>query len=257
MKKSNFTKILIIFTLITITLLAVYQKYGNSILPSDDKFVLGLDLKNPDKNKWYAGQWDSNQEAWDDIFFTDEGIGLKATKVDKIPYLLSKPIKIDAGSETIIKIRRKVKMKPGHDYFAAGLVLFQCHSEDEEISQIKGLNFGEALFQIEYAANTPKNSNRPGSPDVFRILVPEWQANELYRLVEPIFNEFFDEEIIYNTKLGKLIYRAKGSGEMREVVTDVYKINDKYVRIWMHGYGAFTGHETTIGDFKMTVERAK
>lgn len=256
MKNGRFTKFLIVFTLIIVTAVAIYHKYGDSFMMKNQRITLGLDVSRADK-RWYAGEWDSNREAWENVFFTQEGLSLKATKVDKIPYLLSKPIKIEPNSESIIKIKRRVKFKPSTDYFAGGLVLFQCQSEEEDISQIKGLNFGDALFQIEYAANNPKNSKRPGGSEVFRILVPEWQTNELYRLVEPIYGEFFDEEIIYNTKLGKLIYRAKGSGEIREVVTDVYKIGGKYIRVWMHGYGAFTGHETTISDFEMTVERAK
>lgn len=222
---------------------------------SQKKQKLSLDVKSPDRANWYAGEWDSNQDAWSNVFYSEEGLSLKATKTDKIPYLISKPLDIGEKFEGIIRITRRVKMKPAADMFAGGLVLFQTDSSDFSMANVSGLNFGEALFQIEYAANSPKNTKRPGAKDVFRILVPNWEKNELYRLADPIYREFFDEEIIYNTVTGKLVYRAKGEGALREVVTDVFKINKKYLRVWMHGYGAFTGHETTIADFEISIER--
>lgn len=224
---------------------------------SDKKLRLTLDVTSPDRSNWYAGEWESNQDAWSNVFFSPEGLSLKATKTDKIPYLISKPIEIGEKFEGMIRITRRVRMKPGSDMFAGALVLFQTDSDDFSMANVSGLHFGEALFQVEYAANTPKNTKRPGAKDVFRVLVPNWEKNELYRLADPIYKEFFEEEIVYNTVTGKLVYRAKGEGALRELITDVFKIDKKYLRVWMHGYGAFTGHETTISDFEIIIEKAR
>ncbi len=199
-----------------------------------------------DKDFWYAGEWKTNEPAAEKLVFTSEAISLAVTEEDKGPYLLSKPIALNGHD--LIKIKRRVMVHPGSDFFAGGLVIFQTSSSDMAISEDEDKPYGSAVALVEYAYDYGVNTERPGEENI-RLLGPNWQEEENYALLPPIFDQWFVEELIIDNANKIICYKVNG----REVEISTFGISEPYFRIMMHSYGAFTGHNVTIDDMEIVL----
>ncbi len=203
------------------------------------------DFENLNKARWYAGEWLTHHPIGDEISIVDGIVSLAVKQNDKAPYLLSQPIEI--ADYDIIKIKRRVKLHYGSDYFAAGLVVFESDSDRFKPKLDSALPFGDAVVMVEYAHDFGDNTSRPGE-DVIRILAPDWQVNDNFKLAPIVYDKWFTEELIIDNS-GKITYyidnepyQLKGNG-----------INSDYFRLWMHGYGAYTGHNVEIDWIDITL----
>lgn len=246
MKKEYVIKILVIFVLTVIVGLAIKVKFDK--ISENYVFYDKLD-KQIDRKNWYVGSWESNDPSYDKVFIEESAINLKTVVTDEGPYILTKPMSINWKKPKIIKITRRVKIIPTDSYFAGGLVFYQTFDNKLIPKFIDENPFGDSLFQIEYIKNNIENSDRPGK-EVFRVLTPTWKTQNHYILEEPIYNEWFDEEIIYNDKTGQLSYKIN---DREPQYVRVPKINKNYFRIRMHGYGHFQGQQCLISDFKVQI----
>jgi hypothetical protein len=197
-----------------------------------------------DREMWYVGEWETHESAYNKVFLSDNIIKIPVNETDKGPYLLSKPIAL--GEKEIIKIKRRTKLKYGSDYFAGGLVVFETDQEEFKPDARRGLPFGNAVILVEYAHDQNENTQRPGT-DVFRLLAPDWETNKNYVLAEPIFDEWFVEELIINTYTGRVSYILNDKVYSIKSIA----ITKPYIRIWMHAYGEYTGHELEIDYFEL------
>ena len=191
---------------------------------------------------WYIGQWKTNKPMMDDIDIKDGILTLKVNETDAGPYLLSKPLPID--DDYVIKIKRRVKIKYANDKFTGGLTLFQTDSAvlepDKNVENWYDA-FGQAAVLIEYVHNYNEDSTRPGR-HIFRVLPPTWEALDSARLIKPIFDEWFEEELIFDTRMNRISYIVNG----KEVNTGGLKFDKDYIRFFTHPYGWGVGHEMMI-----------
>lgn len=215
-----------------------------------DIVTISDDFNALDDELWYAGEWLTHNPATDRLMFSDGVVELPVTQNDKGPYLLSKPIAVK--DYNIIKIKRKVKVHYGSDYFAAGLAVFQTSRSDLVPIAKDKLPFGSALVLVEYARDYGENTARPGLENI-RLLAPDWQANDNYALIEPIFDSWFDEELIIDNNEGKIHYIVNGQTH----TIKSYAIVEPYIRIWMHSFGAYTGHNVSIDKIEITLTYAE
>jgi len=202
-----------------------------------------------DRDFWYIGEWQTLYSAYDTAKLKNGILKLEIDEIDKGPILLSKPIDIQNGN--ILTIKRRVRMTYANDHFTGGLALIETKDEGLIPSALnnENSNLGNAVVLIEYVNSFNESSKRPGS-NVFRILPRSWEFESNYELVEPIFNEWFEEEIIYNTveqtityKLNDKVYTVK-SQEMFE----------ERIRLYMHGYGFETGHVVEIDWIEISID---
>ncbi len=203
------------------------------------------DFDSIDKNQWYAGEWLTHHLIRDKISVVDGVVSLAVNQNDKAPYLLSKPFEL--GDYDIIKIKRRVKLHYGSDYFVAGMVVFESDNNNFTPKLDSNLPFGDAVVMVEYAHDFGDNTKRPGE-DVIRIMAPDWQVNDNFELAPIVYDTWFTEELIIDNS-GKITYtvndqtyQLKSSG-----------INAKYFRIWQHGFGAYTGHNVEIDWIEITM----
>ncbi|MCK8061706.1 MULTISPECIES: hypothetical protein [unclassified Fusibacter] len=197
-----------------------------------------------DREMWYVGEWETHESAYNKVFLEDNVITIPVKETDRGPYLLSKPIPLDG--KDIIKIKRRTRIKYGSDYFAGGLVVFETDQDDFKPDSRRGLPFGNAVILVEYAHDQSVDTQRPGT-DAFRLLAPDWETNKNYVLAEPIFDEWFVEELIINTYNGRVTYIING----KDYTLKSIALTKPYIRIWMHAYGEYTGHQVEIDYFEL------
>lgn len=195
----------------------------------DGGFSKTDDFSLIDNEFWYAGSFEDNRELRS---ITNEGgiVTLKKTDAGEDVYLLSKPIHV--GKKQIVSIKRRLRIKPGKDYFSGGIVLFQTQSKRRLINTEDKLPYGSALFLVEYVYNPNGYGKRPGTKNI-RLLAPDYNENQNYELLDGIFNKWYEEEISYNSYTGELTYTEN----THSASIKVPPITDDHIRIWMHAYG--------------------
>lgn len=197
-----------------------------------------------DRELWYVGEWESHKPAYSKVFFEDGILSIPVNEADKGAYLLSKPIEI--GRNERIQIKRVVKIHAGSDYFAGGMALFQTEDVDIRPDITKAMPLGNAGILVEYAKDLLDTNTRPGDV-TFRLLAPNWSQDGNYVLIDPIFDEWFTETLTYNVKTGDVVYNIEG----KDYTLKSAALSQPYLRIWMHSYGHFTGHEVAVDSIEI------
>jgi len=207
------------------------------------------EFESLDRDFWYVGEWNTLYSAYDKAKLKNGILKLEIDEVDKGPILLSKPIELKNGN--ILKIKRRVKMTYANDHFTGGLALIETGDEGLIPSALNNENtgIGNGIVLIEYVNSFDTNSKRPGN-NVFRILPRTWEFEDNYELVEPIFGEWFEEEIIYDTIEQTITYKL--NDEVYSVKSQ--KMREERIRFYMHGYGFETGHIVEIDWIEISIE---
>lgn len=207
-------------------------------------YVDGFD--SLDRDYWFVGEWETHKSAFSKVFLEDGVLTIPVKETDRGPYVLSEPILV--GDREILKIKRRVKVHYGSDYFAGGLVIFETDDNTFRPDPNVGLPFGNALILVEYAHDVQEGTERPGR-DNFRLLAPDWKLNKNYVLAEPIYDEWFIEELTYNTYTGRVTYEINDKAYTLRSLA----LTKDYIRIWMHAYGSFTGHQVQVDYMDITL----
>ncbi|MEA1974116.1 MAG: hypothetical protein U9N10_01015 [Bacillota bacterium] len=211
--------------------------------PNDSKIIFDYtdEFETFNREFWYIGEWKSSKSMINEVDIKDGILTLKVNETDKGPYLLSKPIEIE--DDYVIKFKRRVKIKYANDKFTGGLTMFQTDSAllHPDYSKEWENSFGEAGVLVEYVHNYNEDSTRPGR-HIFRVLPPTWEVIDSARLIKPIFDEWFEEELIYDTRMNRITYIING----KEYNSGGLKIDKDYIRFFTHSYGWGVGHEMMI-----------
>lgn len=203
-----------------------------------------------DKSDWMIGEWGSNEPDYS-LGEVSNGV-LKLNTTDVIPYMRSKPFKIENGD--VISIKRKMKIEYSEDSLNAGTILYSSEYENGNLipqNEIVtwGESSGEALVLVEYVHNFSEDQERPGK-DVFRLLAPDWDENNNYVLIDSVFNEWFEEEIVFDTRSNKITYIV--NGETFRIYSGV-QVDDS-MRIMMHPLGSGWGNSMEIDYIEIEIE---
>lgn len=199
-----------------------------------------FDMLNEDM--WYVGEWGTGFPKPEKVTVKNSILTAIVGETDRGPFLLSKPIDIKANS--LITVKRRVKLKYGNNQFTGGFTLYQTDQRNvapELIDKEWFKNFGQALMLMEYVHTSDTTSTRPGNHN-FRLLVPDWQETENYAIATPIFDEWFEETFTFDCSTGRITYT---NGD-KLLVLKGYRPTQNRFRIFMHPYGFYTGHEMKI-----------
>lgn len=202
-----------------------------------------------DKDFWYVGEWSTYFSAYDKVKLNNSIIKLEVDEVDKGPVLMSKPIPIEKGN--ILTVKRRVKMKAGSNHFTGGLAFLDTPDSGLLPSVLNNSKstLGITLLLLEYVYTPNDITNRPGLDNI-RVLPSTWYKNNNYALADSIFNRWFEEEIIINTKTNEITYKVDGSTYEVKGQT----LTNDHIRLFMHGYGFHTGHTVEIDWLDIKVE---
>ncbi len=213
-------------------------------------FSYNFDFEKVDRDFWLVGKWDSFDRNYDAAKVNDGKLILTSNDSQHVPYILSKPIAIRQGD--VITVKRRVKISHNDEYFSGGMVFFQTDDEDiiPTLSDSGFDNsFGDGIALIEYSYDFSKGQERPGK-DVIRFLAADWEYNDNYVLINPIYDEWIDETFTFDTRTSQMTYEINGTSYK----LNSYKLDRNYIRVLMHAYGKGYGNEVAIDDIDITVE---
>jgi len=203
-----------------------------------------------DKDFWLVSEWDSYKRSYDIVTMQNGILKLSADAKGVMPFMLSKPLELQ--SKDVLTIKRKVKFSHGAESFAGGLALYQTTDlelmpEPSDGSWFSAL--GDGIVLIEYSYNLTNTSDRPGR-DVFRFLASDWEYNDNYQIISPVYDEWVEETLIFDMRSNQMIYKL---GE-KEYKLYSYKLDKSAIRILMHPYGTGTGNVIEVDYVEVTIE---
>lgn len=205
-------------------------------------FYMRDEFDSLNRENWYIGEWGTALPAEEKVMVKDGILTATISETDRGPFLLSRPIEIKANS--LITIKRKVKLSYSNNQFTGGLSLIQSNQKNIEPPLVDNTwykNFGQSIMLVEYNHSAANDNKRPGNNNT-RILVPDWEEEDNYALTDPKFGEWFEETLTFDCGSGRLTYTNGG----KLVVLKGYRPSDPMIRLFMHGYGFYTGHEMKI-----------
>lgn len=209
-----------------------------------------FDFNDMDKEFWLVSEWENYKRFYELAQLQNGILTLSADTTGQIPYMLSKPLELQ--SKDVLTIKRKVKFSHGDGVFAGGLALYQT-SDLELIPEASdgawSSALGDGVVLIEYSYDLAYQSERPGR-DVFRFLASDWEYNDNYQLINPIYGEWVEETLILDMRSNQLIYKL---GD-KEYKLYTYSLDKSAVRVMMHPYGEGTGNIIEVDDMTITIE---
>ncbi len=234
MRKAKQIFVVIIFIIIV----SGFYYYYNIKKNLHDTISYRDEFYHLDREFWYVGEWKTMFKAYNKVSIKNDVLTAPVNTKDRGPFLLSKPIPVKKGD--IITVKRRVKLHFGNDKFSGGLAIVETYDSKLKPQMVEngwGVSIGQPLALIEYIHFYGVDLERPGN-DNFRIMSPNWKKSNAYALVDPTYDEWFEETLIFDTR----------NNEIRYIYNDeIYKVEGRkitkpYIRIFMHSYGWNTGH---------------
>lgn len=203
-----------------------------------------------DKEFWLVSAWDEYKRNYDLIALKNGILELSYDDGGAVPYMLSRPIELQ--SNDVLTVTRRVKLKHGPNVFAGGFAFYQ--SEDLELVPERADGswssaLGDGVVLVEYSYDLVNESTRPGK-DVFRLLAADWEYNKNYKIITPIYDEWFEETLIFDRRTNHITYKINND----EYKLYSYKLDKSAIRIMMHPYGTGSGNSVEIDWVKVKVE---
>lgn len=238
---------LIAFLIFVAFAFGVYSYTGRE--PALPTFYHLDEFDSLDREFWYVGEWNTYFSAYDKVKVDKGKIKLEIETVDKGPILLSKPIEMKNGN--ILTVKRRVKISYGNNHFTGGMAILETMDKGVIPSALNNetTTLGNGVVLVEYVHSFDSESERPGN-HIFRILPRTWAINDNYELAEPIFDQWFEEELIYNTVDSTVTYKI--DGKVYSVKSQ--EMSKERIRVYMHGYGYHTGHVVEIDWIEISID---
>ncbi len=206
------------------------------------------DFASLDTDFWSVLTWVTLEDASTQVSINQGILSVEATVVDRVPFLLSRPIAISSGD--IVTIERKVKLDYGNPYFDGAL--FILGAEDETVEVFPGSagwneNIRDYKVVVNYLYYQYEPDNKP-TTDGF-VLRAESTDGTPYIVSQSIFGEWFTEKLTWDTASGQVTYEYNGT----TLTGTVSPLDKDYIRIMLHCYGWYTGHSMDMEYFYITV----
>lgn len=215
-----------------------------------DAIIYRFDFDEIDKEFWLVSEWGTYKRAYD-LATLENGV-LKLSEDNKgiMPFMLSKPLELQ--SKDVLTVKRKVKISRGNDTFSGGLAFYQTMDLDLVPEKSDGSWFsamGDGIVLVEYSYDLINTSNRPGR-DVIRFLAADWEYNDNYQLIPPIYDKWIEETLIFDMRSNLMTYKL----DDKEYKLYSYKLDKNAIRILMHPFGTGIGNAVEIDYIEVTIE---
>ncbi len=194
------------------------------------------------KDYWYVtrvdGDWKSNSLDYDAVEISDGIINLPFVRTDDGPILTSKALKVSNGD--IVTIKRKVYVHAANTYYTGGLVIFSTNDAGHSSTANSEQNRFSGLCGIRHT-----NYSHQGNWNAFIL----GDRNDESNLIAPLWDEWLEEEFVYDTATGIATYSANG-----ETVTTQCEVSDRdYIKIHIDSFGWHTGHFEKMDYFEVSI----
>ena len=221
--------------------------------PEPETYAFRDDFKGIDRDFWYIGEWQTMFTAYDKVSIKNDILTAEIKETDRGPFLLSKPIPVEEGD--VITIRRRVRLHYDNDNFTGGMAIVQ--TSDDELKPIVlennwGRSIGDGVALVEYVHSYDEESERPGR-DIFRVMGPAWKSENAYAVIEPTYDDWIEEELVFDTRTNQILYKVGG----KEYRVNGMPITRPSIRVFMHAYGWHTGHSMKLDWFEIEVKNMR
>ncbi len=195
---------------------------------------------------WEVYQWKTLRRLNGSGLAINGVLNLACNRVDMSPFVASKPIPIKAGE--IFVLRRRVKVHYANQYFEGGIWFYQTDGSKVQMPMNRRAwlsAFGRWLFQVtyyNYYYEKPGVRQYVPAKHGFVLSGINWRNLKNYGVLQPLWDRWFVEEIIYDPETSVVRYRMNG----REITARAAPLNAPYIRFIMHSSGWYTGHNVQI-----------
>ncbi|OAG27282.1 WSC domain-containing protein [Thermodesulfatator autotrophicus] len=196
---------------------------------------------------WEAYEWKTLRRVKNGSSLVRNGVlDLACNRVDQSPFISSKPILINAGE--VFTLRRRVKVHYANNYFEGGIWFYQTDGSNVQMPANRAAwlsAFGRGLFQVtyyNYFYEKPGVRQYVPAKHGFVLSGANWRQLGNYGVLQPIWDQWFVEEIVYDPETATVRYRVNG----QEITAKSAPLNSPYIRFIMHSYGWYTGHDIQV-----------
>ena len=212
--------------------------------PVPDSVTTNLILLEDDfnDNSIDPAKWEIRENGYRVI--EDNGImKIEQAQTDNGGYLYSKWFNLSYGD--VLTVERKVNVHYANEYFAGGLgFIFK-----EETARNFSVNYSNYAYAFDgYCANYGFFISRYGA----NPHLSSRQADVSSR-IEPVWNQWFTEKIIYNSVSGFLEYYINSEKRLSYYVGTLPETNSYEMRLEFGPWGWWTGHYHYMDDIRVSL----
>jgi len=195
---------------------------------------------------WEAYEWKTLRRVNGSSLVRNGVLDLACNRVDQSPFISSKPIPINVGE--VFTLRRRVKAHYANNYFEGGIWFYQTDGSNVQMPANRAAwlsAFGRGLFQVtyyNYVYEKPGVRQYVPAKHGFVLAGTKWKQLRNYGVLQPTWDQWFVEEIIYDPATAVVRYRVNG----QEITAKSAPLNSPYIRFIMHSYGWYTGHDVQV-----------
>lgn len=209
-----------------------------------------FDFDEIDKEFWLVSEWGAYKRSYDLAKLENGNLILSEDNSGIMPYLLSKPLELQ--SKDVLTVKRRVKISRGNDTFSGGMAFYQTMDIELVPERSDGSWFtamGDGIVLVEYSYDLMNTSTRPGR-DVIRFLAADWEYNDNYQLIPPVYDKWIEETLSFDMRSNLMTYKL----DDKEYKLYSYKLDKSAVRILMHPFGTGIGNRIEIDYIEVTIE---
>lgn len=192
---------------------------------------------------WLLSKYVTLEPSPQGVYFEDGTIRLVAEETDRAPILSSTPHAIDDAK--YITVNAKLKTNYANEYYTGAMGIFFTDSPDMAVevnADSWSSSFGRRPVQIEYVNYDYDSSRRIIDNGFILYTASDEHGSNIQAFESGVFDEWFTQQFVINMETGEVTCTIND-----ETLTSMIDIpEESYLRIWIHPYGWFTGHEVVI-----------
>lgn len=210
----------------------------------------GFDEGIPDD--WKVVKYVTLEEDPLGVYAEDGIIRLVAEETDRVPLLYSTPVDLEDARYLAIKARLKTTY--GNEYYTGAFgVWFTDQPELVVEADPDGWanQFGRRLTQTEYVNYFSNSSKRIVENGFVFYTASQTHGSQAQAFETGIFDEWFEQVFLIDLESGETVCWI--NGEQLEGLIDLPQ--EQFVRLWLHPYGWYTGHELAVDSVEILLSR--
>ena len=220
-------------------------------LDETEPFELFDDFHSIDEERWIflggTGLGKGQEETTAGVSISEGIMSLEVVKTNDGPFMHGEAIPITDGD--VLTIERRVKVSPASDKHLGGI--FIRGTEQAGLHS----DFEVSIVNIQYVDYSWDGSTHQGDWNLFVLNQPLWveqSPNQLFNTTEPVWNEWFEEKIVYDSGTGNTTYFINGEKVIEAQARS--EIENDFVKVIISPYGWYTGHKTQMEWISVTLE---
>lgn len=223
------------------------QNIEIDIAAAETQDIFNSTFDSLDQSSLYVVEEKTGNEVPEKIRVENGSLIIESLETDRNPFPYFDSIQLSKGDILTIKSRKRVH--PGNDRFVGGLFLYQTDNPDK--APVAGAE-RLALCDVRYVNFTYDPGRFPVTKGFVVSKEHKYDDNDTYASFEPIYDEWFDESVSYDSASGIVTYKINDN----EYQIQSNKLEKEYVRFFLSSYGWHTGHKVEVDSLIVQLDSA-